>query len=350
MKVIEYNWLAPAWRQLQAKRARLPHALLIYGPPQIGKRALAEHFAQSLLCETPAAGGHPCGTCQACRWFADGNHPDFRAVLPEALQPADADGAAGEGSEEEGGGSKSKTPSKEIKIGQIRSLDTFFSIGTHRGGAKVVLIYPADALNPASGNSLLKTLEEPSPGTIFLLVTSRPDQLLPTIRSRAAKFAVAPPTPQLALAWLAGQGVPDPETALAEAGGAPLAAVAVTAGAAGEEAAQEARRMLLDALTGARPIDPVATAEKCDKAGAELLTLWLSQWISDLILHRNSGKVRYHPRQIKAIEKLASAADPAGLLGLYRSLMAARRIAGHPLNVRLVAEDLLIDYARVIHR
>jgi DNA polymerase-3 subunit delta' len=81
-----------------------------------------------------------------------------------------------------------------------------------------------------------------------------------------------------------------------------------------------------------------------------LLTLWLTQWVSDLILHRNSGKVRYHPQQIKSIEKLAEAADLPGLFRLYRSLLAARRMAGHPLNVRLVAEDLLIDYARVIHR
>lgn len=323
----------------------MPHALLIYGPPQIGKRALAEHFAQSLLCETPAAKGHPCGECQACRWFADGNHPDYRAVLPEILQPADADSAGGDTAEGEGG-AKSKTPSKDIKIEQIRSLDTFFNIGTHRGGAKVVLLYPADALNAASANALLKTLEEPSAGTVFLLVTSRLDHLLPTIRSRAAKFAVAPPTPELALAWLAKEGVRDPETALAEAGGAPLAAL----GEEADEAASETRTMLLDALSAERAIDPVATAEKCDKAGAELLTLWLSQWVADLILHRSSGKVRYYPRQIKAIERLASAADPAGLLGLYRSLMGARRSAGHPLNVRLVAEDLLIDYARVIHR
>jgi len=341
---LSFKWLEPAWQQLQAQRARLPHALLIYGPPHIGKRELAEHFAQSLFCESPAAGGHPCGTCQACNWFRDGNHPDYRAVLPEILQPADTE-AGGDTAEGEGG-TKSKTPSKEIKIEQVRSLDTFFSIGTHRGGAKVVLIYPADALNQASGNALLKTLEEPSAGTVFLLVTSRLDHLLPTIKSRAAKFAVAPPSPEMALAWLKEQGVRDPETALAEAGGAPLAAQRKT----GDEAALEIRAMLLDALTSARTLDPVATAEKCDKAGAELLTLWLTQWVSDLILHRNSGKVRYHPQQIKSIETLAEAADLPGLFRLYRSLLAARRMAGHPLNVRLVAEDLLIDYARVIHR
>ena len=343
MKELLYRWLEPAWEQLQAQRERLPHALLIYGPPNIGKRELAEHFAQGLLCETPAAGGHPCGSCNACRWFGDGNHPDYRAVLPEILQPADAETSAEAGEGETG--TKSKAPSKEIKIEQIRSLDTFFGIGTHRGGAKVVLLYPADALNQASANALLKTLEEPSAGTIFLLVSSRLDHLLPTIKSRTAKFAVAPPSAAAALAWLEEQGVADAQTALAEAGGAPLAALSK----AEDEAAAEVRTVLIDALAGARALDPIATAEKCDKAGAELLTLWLTQWVSDLILHRNSGKVRYYPRQIKTIEKLAAAADLPGLFRLYRSLLAARRSAGHPLNVRLVAEDLLIDYARVIH-
>jgi DNA polymerase-3 subunit delta' len=209
----------------------------------------------------------------------------------------------------------------------------------------VVLLYPADALTQASGNALLKTLEEPSAGTVFLLVTSRMEHLLPTIKSRAAKFAVAPPSNAQSLAWLEEQGVGDAATALAEAGGAPLAALHK----AEDEAASEVRTMLIDALTGSRMLDPVATAEKCDKAGTELLTLWLTQWVADLILHRNSGKVRYYPRQIKSIEKLAATADLPGLFRLYRSLLAARRIAGHPLNVRLVAEDLLIDYARVIH-
>ena len=346
MKILKYKWLEPAWEQLQAQRARLPHALLFYGPPLIGKRELAEHFAQSLLCERPVADGHPCGECQACHWFDERNHPDYRAILPEILQPADAESPGAEAGEGESGtGAKSKTPSKEIKIEQIRSLDTFFSIGTHRGGAKVALIYPADALNQASGNALLKTLEEPSPDTVFLIVTSRLDHLLPTIKSRAAKFAIAPPSPEVALAWLKEQGVRDPETALAEAGGAPLGALR----RAEDEISAEYRGMLLDALTGARALDPVSTAEKCDKAGAELLTLWLTQWVADLILHRNTGKVRYHPQQIKSIEKLAAAADLPGLFRLYRSLLAARRMAGHPLNVRLVAEDLLIDYARVIH-
>jgi len=344
MKELQYRWLDAAWDGLQSVRARLPHALLIYGPPQIGKRELAEHFAQSLLCETPAPHGHPCGTCQACGWFSEGNHPDYRAILPEALQPADSE-ATGDAEEGEGG-AKSRTPSKEIKIDQVRALDTFFSIGTHRGGAKVVLIYPADALNMASGNALLKTLEEPSAGTVFLLVTSHLDRLLPTIKSRAAKFAVAPPTPAAALTWLQEQGVRDPETALAEAGGAPLAAAAQ----ADNEVNAALHATLLDALTGARAIDPVATAEKIDKAGNELVTLWLTQWVADLILYSSADKVRYHPRQIKAIEKLAATADLPGLFKLYRDLIAARRVAGHPLNARLVAEDLLIDYARVTHR
>ena len=143
-------------------------------------------------------------------------------MLPEILQPEEADGDAEAGAEKAG---KTKTPSKEIKIEQIRRLDSFFNTGTHRGGARVVLVYPADALNLPASNALLKTLEEPAPGTVFLLVTSHPDQVLPTIRSRAARFTVSAPDAKACIAWLVEQGVERPEQRLAEAGGAPLGGI-----------------------------------------------------------------------------------------------------------------------------
>src|SRR4051812_11756072 len=112
-----YPWQDEAWRQLQQLRDRLPHAILFHGAEGTGKAAFAEHFAQSLLCETPAAEGHPCGKCDPCGWFAQYSHPDYRRVRPEVLEE---DGEA-EGEEAEGGkkGAKSKAPSKEIKIDQV---------------------------------------------------------------------------------------------------------------------------------------------------------------------------------------------------------------------------------------
>ena len=340
---MEFPWLGAHFEALLAMRERLPHALLMVGPPGIGKRALAEYFAQSLLCESPASNGHPCGECGGCRWFAEGNHPDFRAVIPEILQPdpelaAAADDTAGA----EHGATKSKSaPSKVIKIGQIRALDGFFNIGTHRSGRRLLVVYPADALNTDAANALLKVLEEPPPATHFLLVTSRLSDVLPTIRSRCARLTIGQPDTSLVLEWLRGQGVRDPVAALAEAGGAPLFAAV-------EDPAADLHDVLLGALCAARPLDPVVLAEKCEKAGAPNVVLWLSRWVSDVLRCGSGGEVRYHPKQAAVIAGLARTASASTLQGYYRRLMRQRRVAEHPLNSRLYTEDLLIDYARVI--
>ena len=135
---LTYPWLAEPWSAFAARLDRLPHALLLTGPEGIGKRALAETLAQSLLCENRAADALPCGTCPACRWFQEGNHPDFRAVLPEVLQ-ADPDGAGdaeGEEVAEPGAARGRAAPSKVIKIAQVRALDDFLGVGAHRAGRR----------------------------------------------------------------------------------------------------------------------------------------------------------------------------------------------------------------------
>ncbi|HXE38145.1 MAG TPA: DNA polymerase III subunit delta', partial [Azonexus sp.] len=113
---------------LQARRKQLPHALLLVGQKGLGKLQLARQFAASLLCEQPQASGLACGKCLACNWYAQGNHPDFRILQPEAL---------GEEVEAEDG---KKKPSQQITIDQVRGLDDFLNVGTHRGGLRIVLV------------------------------------------------------------------------------------------------------------------------------------------------------------------------------------------------------------------
>ena len=344
MKNLKFHWQKSDWIKLDTQRTRLPHALLIHGAPGTGKREFATHFAQSLLCSDRAESGHPCGQCQACRWFEDGNHPDFRALLPEILQAGDVVAESDEGAEPSGKSGKTKNPSREIKIEQVRALDGFLNIGTHRGGARVILVYPADALNVPSSNALLKTLEEPAAGTVFLLVTSHPDQLSPTIRSRASKFAMAHPNPAQCVEWLKEQGVADAAARLAESGWAPL--VALQAG--GGDTHQAERAELLEALSSER-FDPLVAAERCDKAGNENVALWLMRWVADVLRTSQTGAApRFHPSYANALRQCANRAAPAGLHGYYRKLASARRVASHPLNTRLFAEDLLIDYARLM--
>lgn len=343
---IPFPWFDQAWQRWLALDQRRPHALLVCGARNIGAEAFSRFLAGSLLCERPSWLERPCGNCAACRWHADGNHPDFRLVVPEALEasaaaPANSE-AAHPAEEGESTGSTDKSrraPSRVIKIEQIRRLDAFFAVGTHRGGSRVVLVYPAESLTTDAANALLKTLEEPPPDTYFILVTSRLSEVLPTIRSRSARFECPTPDSDVAAAWLSAQGIADAKTALAEAGGAPLAVTL--------DADEDAfRRELVAGLAAGAP-DAMGLAERCEKAGAERLCVWLLRWIADVILCKAVGEVRYHPAHVQAIGRVGRLAPAAAWFEYYRRVAKLRGVAEHPLNGRLFAEDLLIDYARL---
>jgi len=155
-------WHKTELERLIGGKGRLPHALLMHGRQGIGKLLFARALAQSLLCENPASSGLACGRCAACGWFDSANHPDFRLIEPASLT---------EPTEDEDG--REKKASLQIIIEQIRELADFINISSHRGGPKVVLIHPAEALNPHAANALLKSLEEPPAGVHFLMVAHR---------------------------------------------------------------------------------------------------------------------------------------------------------------------------------
>ncbi|WP_025917581.1 DNA polymerase III subunit delta' [Herminiimonas sp. CN] len=335
-----YPWQQTAWQQLQQQRDRLPHAILLHGAQGIGKTVFAEHLAQALLCDAPGADGHACGQCGSCGWFAQYSHPDYRRVRPEILEPEG--GEAGSETESEDGKKSAKTakaPSKEIKIGQIRALADFMNISTHRRGKRVIVLYPAEALNEMAANALLKTLEEPAPDTVFLLVTSNLERLLPTILSRCRKFALSMPSTEQALAWLQQQGVSDAAVWLAEEGGAPLAACAE---------AQAGNRDEIDTLLAllAKPSADalLKVADRLQKVSATRLVTWLQRWLFDLLSVKLAGKVRYYPAQHDALAALAKRIEPDALLRLQKAAGQRRAIAEHPLSAKLFIEDMLLDY------
>jgi len=330
-------WQHESWKQLLQLRARLPHALLFHGAQGTGKTVFVEAFAKSLLCEQPTADAHACGACLSCNWFDQLNHPDYRRVRPEALEDELADDDAGE---EKKSAKATRAPSKEIKIDQIRALADFMNVSTHRSGMRIVVLYPAEALNTAAANALLKTLEEPPPATMFLLLSNRLDRLLPTILSRCRKFALAAPGREAALAWLQQQGVKDADVWLAEQGGAPLAAL---------EAAQGEYREILDELLRhlAQPgIDSaLKAADKFQKVPVAELVGWLQRWLYDLFALMSAGQVRYYPRHARALEKLAARTDVMVLSRALKGMGERRAIADHPLSAKLFIEEMLLDYA-----
>jgi DNA polymerase-3 subunit delta' len=337
-----YPWQEAAWAQLQTLRARLPHALLFHGPAGIGKADFVQAFAQALLCENVRPDGHACGTCASCGWFVQGNHPDYRRVRPEAL---DDDAPAGEGDDaadtDKGGDkkSKSKAPSKDIKIEQIRALADFMNISTHRQGLRVVVLYPAEALNLPASNALLKTLEEPPPGTVFLLASNGLDRLLPTILSRCRKFALALPDHAAALAWLAAQGVQDADGWLREQGGAPLAALAQAEGGSREEL-----DLLLQVLAQPSVDGALRAADKLSKAPLANLVAWQQRWLYDVYSYKMSGVIRYYPRYERQLAQLADRVTASSLLRAISAAGARQAVADHPLSPKLFVEDMLLDY------
>lgn len=214
-----HPWNEPLFEALKARTERFPHALLIHGARGTGKLALAGRVAQFLLCEDLSR--RPCGKCEGCRWFNAGSHPDFRRLEPEAL----ARETAGEPEEGTEAPAKKGAPSTQIKIEQVRDLAGFLNLRSHRGRFRVALVHPAEDMNPNAANALLKGLEEPPGGAVFLLVSHRPSQLLPTIRSRCVALAVPIPPREVALQWLSGQGIKNAERWLAYAGGSPVQAL-----------------------------------------------------------------------------------------------------------------------------
>src|SRR5262245_21769152 len=164
------SWNRSLWSLVWAGRD-LPAALLLVGPAGLGKAEFAQALAQAALCAAPTAANEACGSCQPCRLFLAIAHPDLRVL--EALPTEDSSGeAVGAGT----------VQTRTIGVERIRELREFTELSSHLGGRKVIVINPADRLHPSAANALLKTLEEPPAKTLFVLVSARAQQLLPTLR------------------------------------------------------------------------------------------------------------------------------------------------------------------------
>lgn len=322
-----YPWLQQDWLRLNQERDRLPNAWMFTGLAGIGKSAFAEHLAQSLLCDSPASDHQPCGQCEACRWFKLGSHPDFRRLSPILEDDADKDKVT------------RKLP--VIKIEAVREVIEFAHLSSHRRGQRVVLVEPAETLNPSAANALLKILEEPPADVLFLLVAHAPQRLLPTIRSRCRQYALSAPTHETALAWLREQGIANPETELAHHGGAPLFDH--------DPALSNARNAFIDGLIQPGLASVLSLAERLDKHKLPLaLPLeWLQMWLHDLASYRLANSLRYFPDHEAALAGLSARADLPQLMRCQQSVLQLAPFGQHTLNVRLQLEAALMEYLKI---
>lgn len=249
-------WIEPEMATLAAayKADRLSHALLIHEAPGAGGDWLAKWVAQMVLCQKPSQA--PCGACPGCHRVVTAQHPDLLV-----LQPVEE--------------------STQIRIEQIRELSQELSLTSHQGAYKVAVITPADTLNRFAANALLKTLEEPPPRTLLILVATQPSRLPATILSRCQRIRVRAPARPEAIAWLeATKGAGDWNAVLDTLGEAPLMAADADPKAVAQ-VASEVRRTLEEAVAGAG--DPVATAERWSRAELPLRLRCIENWLTERI-------------------------------------------------------------------
>jgi DNA polymerase III subunit delta' len=319
-----YPWLDLTWASVLKLRAKLPHALLIHGPAGVGKLAMAKALAQLMLCDSASTGAAACGRCEGCRWFAAGSHPDMRWVQPESTRIDDSDADV----DEPRGRAKAARPSTEIRVDEVRELRAFLNIGSHRGGRRIALVHPAESMNVHAANSLLKNLEEPPSGAMFILVSHRPARLLPTIRSRCVSIPVALPERKAAQNWLEAQGVAGAGSWLAFAGGAPLRALDYSA----PESADEILRLLNAAAAG----DAAALGAVSERESLERLAEILQKVALDSAFAASGGKRKYTPESVRTLP-----ATKHAWLSYARRMGINRTLSRHPLNPRLFAAEML---------
>lgn len=323
--VTPYPWQQGLWQSVcrLAADGRLPHALLLAAPAGMGKRRFAQALAWWRLCQRPTADG-ACGQCRSCQLLQAGTHPDLLWVSPVV----DGDKV-----------------SQVIKIEQARAVVDFATQSAQMQGHRVIVLTPADALNTAAANALLKTLEEPGRDTLFLLLTDRPAGLLATIRSRCQLL----PMPQAELArlgdWLQGQGVPAAQlqTLWSLARGAPERVVSLAAAAW-----FQARADVLQALQGVaeRRLAPLQAASGLAALAADDQAQAWHSLLDDAVLQQiDPDRAMANEDLAAGLRQLGARAGSQALLQALAAVVELRRLLGTNVQAQTLLEDLWLRWA-----
>ncbi len=321
-----YPWQQDSWDYLlqQLEQQRLPHALLLQGPTGCGIEKFADVFARYLLCEQPAS-GFPCGNCSQCHLLDAQTHPDFIRV---SLEQRD-DGKV----------------AKVIKVDQIRKVVDFVTHTSLQGGRRVIVIEPAEAMNPNAANALLKSLEEPGSNTQFLLIAHYPAKVMATIRSRCQRVELPQPPKDVVDQWLATYITDDKvrQRLLGMSGGSPLLAL--------EWQELEFNDAIGEMVTGLKQLlageqSPLTMASTWLDVGMVNVVTWWWRWLLLEVKHlvQNSPERPGFIRQFGLSEQR--------VLGFMQQLLTARQqleSTANP-NEQLLVESLLIDWANLRNR
>lgn len=323
-----YPWQLDNWRQLQAyiQQQRVPQALMFSGLAGQGKRQLAEHYAHSLLCQSPLADASACGACVSCHLFAAQTHPDFLIIEPDEA-------------------------GKVIGIDKIRQLIVKLALKPQYDAAyRVVIIQPADSMNTASANAFLKCLEEPSERTCLLLISEQPGRLPATIRSRCQKIECAAPSKPLAMTWLQQQGVGESaELLLNLAQGAPLLAKRYA-----DQNMLALRQQYFQAwlqLADSKGNLLVLAEQWQKQEGVDLAAVlqWMASWVADIVKCACHADVKLiaNPDMKNALQGLAERLELKRLFRFYDNVLLTTSQLNTQLNKQLMIEQLLISWSQL---
>lgn len=314
-------WQGDLWAQL-GRQTQPAHAYLFVGQRGIGKRLLAERLAALWLCHRPQ-GHQPCGQCKSCCLLRAETHPDYWLLEPES--------------------------DKAIRVDHIRPLVDFVGHTAHMGRGKVVLIDPAEAMNVAAANALLKTLEEPTASSRLVLISHQPSKLLPTIRSRCISVRCPKPNAASAEAWLALQqpdlSARDRALLLRLSDGAPL-----TAQWLHQQQALLGRAQVMKDLNALHQnrqwFGPML--DTWQALPVLMILDWFYDWLTQLVRYQFTHDPHdlVDPELLGVLQGISQSATPRQVLAVHDWLLQQRQQveANVSLNRGLLLEALLIRW------
>jgi DNA polymerase III subunit delta' len=325
--VYGHDWAVDYLRK-GMRNDRIRHAYLISGTPSIGKTTLAHAFAMALNCEDDDIEARPCGVCRSCKTLYSGNHPDMLYTETDA----------GTG---------------HLKIEEVRSLTSRIAMKPYQARYRIAILSDFDHAQPRTQDALLKTLEEPPPQAVLIVMASSLESILPTITSRSQVIHLRPVAADAVRDFLMTNYEVEEEhaTLLSRFSGGRIGwAIEAAENPDILQQREEALDLLEEVVATNRAgrFDLANGLGKDKQALAQLLELWLTYW-RDVLLATEGSPVKpcNTDRQI-SIEQMTYSVGAQEALTALRATQTTIKNLSYNVNARLTLEVMFLDYPGLV--